>query len=94
MKKPRRKHSPGFKAKVALAALKADRTVAELAARFGVHPNQTHKWKTALLDNAATVFEAGHGGQDKTGAAFVTELYAKIGKLTVEWNFSSRRPGP
>ena len=59
MKQTRKKHSAAFKAKVALAAMKGDRTVAELAGQFGVHPNQIHNWKKQLLDGAASVFEAG-----------------------------------
>jgi transposase len=59
MKRTRQKHSAGFKAKVALAAIKGDRTIAELAVHFGVHPNQIHNWKKQLLGGAVSVFESG-----------------------------------
>ena len=93
MKRTRRKHDAAFKAKVALAAIKGDQTVAELAARFGVHPNQIHKWKKAVLDNAASLFEPGRPGRDRLDTALVSELYEKIGELTVERDFLSRRSG-
>ena len=93
MKGTRRKHGAAFKAKVALAAIRGDQTIAELASRFGVHPNQIHKWKKAVLDNAGSVFEADRSARDRADAALVLELYAKIGELTVERDFLSRRSG-
>ena len=93
MKRTRKKHSAAFKAKVALVAIRGDQTVAEVASRFGVHPNQIHKWKKSLVDGAGSVFEPGQGGRNKTDEALVSELYAKIGELTVERDFLSRKSG-
>jgi transposase len=65
MKRTRKKHNGAYKAKVALAAIKGDRTIAELASEFGVHPNQISNWKKQLLDGAAKVFEAGGSGAEQ-----------------------------
>ena len=94
MKGTRKKHNAAFKAKVALAAVKGDRTVSELASQFGVHPNQIYNWKKQLLDGAASVFEG--GGTAAEGATSETQvdlLYRQIGQLKVENDFLARKLG-
>ena len=93
MKQSRQKHSATFKAKVALAAIKGDRTVGELASEFSVHPSQIHAWKRALLDGAAGVFESSSERDDKTNEIQVGDLYRQIGQLKVENDFLARRLG-
>ena len=91
-KKTRRRLDAALKAKIALEALRNEATVAELAAKYQLHPNQIYAWTKQLLDGAATVFSGGTGKEGNREAE-VTELYAKIGELTVERDFLSRRSG-
>jgi len=86
-RRPRRNHSPAFKAKVALAAIRGDATLAELAQRFDVHPNQIGQWREQFLAGAATVFAEG-GTVDPP--VDVQALHAKIGELTLENDFLER----
>ena len=86
-KRPRRNHSPAFKAKVALAAIKGDRTVAQLADQFDVHPNQITTWKAQLEAAASDVFGPGSGIKSATPTVYVKALLAKIGELTLENDF-------
>ena len=84
-RRARRNHTPAFKAKVALAAIKGDRTVAQLAEQFDVHPNQVTAWKAQLEGGAADVFGPGSGAAQP--AIDVKSLHAKIGELALENDF-------
>lgn len=96
MRKPRRNHSAAFKARVALEAIRGERSVAEIAARHEVHANQVSTWKTQALESLAAVFDKGAGEADNE--AQIQALQAKIGQLTMENDFLERAlgkfPGP
>jgi transposase len=85
MKRSRRNHAPAFKAKVALAALQSDRTLAELAQQYDVHPNQITQWKTQLQERAGDLFAP--TGDRQAAAPDVKALHAKIGQLAMENDF-------
>jgi transposase-like protein len=85
-RRPRRNHTPAFKAEVAIAAIKGDRTLAQLAEQFDVHPNQIMTWKAQLEGGAADVFGPG-AGRAAEPVVDVKALHAKIGELTLENDF-------
>jgi len=84
-RRPRRNHSPAFKSKVALAAVKGDKTISELSQQFDIHPNQITQWKTQLLERMSVVFEG--AGKSDLPAVDIKTLHAKIGELTLENDF-------
>ena len=84
-RRSRRNHSPAFRAKVALAALKGDQTLSELATRFDVHPTQITQWKAQLLERAASIFEG--GARSPEPPVDLKALHAKIGELALENDF-------
>jgi transposase len=84
-RRPRRNHSAAFKAKVALAALKGDKTLAELAAQFDLHPNQITQWKTQLAETAEELFGGGQTTSEATPD--LKSMHAKIGQQALEIDF-------
>jgi len=93
----RKKHGIDFKAKVALAAVREDSTVAELSSRYGVHASQIHAWKKTVIDGVGSLFSKGKPGPSDgctADDARLAKLYEKIGELTVERDFFRKRSGP
>jgi transposase len=88
MRRPRRNHSAAFKARVALAAIKGEKTLAELAEQFDVHPNQITQWKSQLLESAAELFATAAERRGTAGPS-LKDMQAKIGQLAMENDFLS-----
>ena len=80
----RKQHNSGFKAQVALEAIKNQRTIAEIASEYGVHPSQVNKWKRQVLDGVPTIFSGKNGKDKQDGEKLQAELYQQIGQLKVE----------
>lgn len=93
MKSNRKQHSAELKAKVALAALRGDRTVNELAAHFGVHPTLVGKWKKQAQDALPEVFSNGRARKDKTDKELRDQLYQQIGQMKVELDWLKKKTG-
>jgi transposase len=89
----RKNHAPAFKAKVALAALSGEKTIAELSGEYGVHQTQIHRWVKQLKDSAAGIFSGEIKTKEAKKEKELHELHAKIGQLTVERDFLARAWG-
>ena len=87
MRRPRRNHTAAFKAKVALAAARGDKTMVELATQFDIHPNQITAWKSELLDRATELFSTAAERAASQQGPSVKDLQAKIGQITMENDF-------
>ena len=87
MKQSRRKHSPEFKSRVALEALKGEETIAELANRFEVYPGQIRKWRNSLTNGATGIFGGDQDSRKKDDASLIARLYQQIDQLKVERDF-------
>lgn len=91
----RRRFTPEFKAKVALEALREDRTASELCTQYGVHPNQITQWKSQLKQEAVRAFGPGRGGREgQTAEKDASRLFEQIGRLKVEVDFLRKKLGP
>ena len=90
----RRKYSPAFKAKVALEAVKGEETVAQLAARYEVHPSQIQAGTRSITEDASAVFSNGQEQKSKSDAALIARLYQEIGRLKVVRDVLAGRSGP
>ena len=87
----RRNHSPKFKAKVAMEAIKEEETISQLSSRYEVHPTMIRSWIKTLKEGSCGLFDRGQKKADKNQEALISELYKQIGQLTVEKDFLSKR---
>ena len=93
MQNKRRNHSAAFKAKVALAAAKGDKTVAELAGEYQVHPNQITQWKKQLFESLPEIFSRRRRNQQREQEELMDQLYQQIGQLKVELDWLKKKSG-
>jgi len=93
MKKRNKNHSAPFKAKVALAAIKSDKTGAELANEFQVHTTQITQWRKLLKDSIIEIFSARRNKKDKENQELIDQLYMQVGQLTVELDWVKKKSG-
>ena len=93
MVQKRRKHSPAFKAKVSLAAIKGELTINEISSQFGVHPNQISKWKKQAIEELDSVFSGKRERNKKEQKELTEELYKQIGQLKVELDWVKKKSG-
>ncbi len=89
----RKSYSGSFKGKIALEAVKLEKTIAELSSQYEVHPNQIRKWKSTLLSHVGDIFEDKRQKRDKENQALVDELYRQIGQLKVEVDWLKKKSG-
>ena len=87
----RRNHDGAFKARVALEAVKGEKTMTQLSSEYGVHPNQIRQWRQRLLDELPDVFSAHRQKQDRDGEEMTSELYRQIGQLKVELEWVKKK---
>jgi transposase len=91
MARKRKSHSAAFKAQVALAAARGDKTISELASLYGVHPTMIHAWKKQLLDNAEELFQSGAKTSSAEHEALQAQLYEQIGRLKTELDWLKKK---
>jgi transposase-like protein len=89
----RKRYDAGFKARVALEAIRGERTVAEIASMYGVHPNQISKWKKQALDELPNIFSGRYEKREMQGKELTDQLYQQIGQLKVELDWLKKKAG-